>query len=191
MKSRLLLGLFGLALCAQLAVPAAMILKRERTLAHGQAFKFRTAPVDPYDAFRGRYVALGFDRNSVAAPPGHDFARGQTVHVRLAEDADGFATFAEVLRDPPDAAPYLTTKIQYVGGDLVHLRLPFDRFYMDENEAPAAERAYWKYSASSNRNAYVQVRIEKGFAVLEDLYVDGTPIREYLAQNPAAPKTPR
>ena len=191
MKTRLLLGLFGLALVAQLAVPAAMILKRERVLAHGQAFRFRTAPVDPYDAFRGRFVALGFDENSVMAPPGHDFARGQTVHVRLAEDADGFATFAEVLRDPPAAAPYLTTKIQYVGGDLVHLRLPFDRFYMDEDAAPAAERAYRQNSASSNRNAYVQVRIEKGVAVLEDLYVDGTPIREYLAQNPAAPKTPR
>ena len=187
MKTRLLLALFGLALFAQLAVPASMILKRERVLAHGQAFKFRTAPVDPYDAFRGRYVALGFDRNSVAAPPGHDFARGQTVHVRLEEDADGFATFAEVLRERPDAAPYLTTKIQYVGGNMVHLRLPFDRFYMDEDAAPAAEQAYWKYSASSNRNAHVQVRIEKGFAVLEDLYVDGQPIREYLAQNPATP----
>lgn len=186
MKTRLLLALFGLALFAQLAVPASMILKRERTLAHGQAFKFRTAPVDPYDAFRGRYVALGFDQRSVAAPPGHDFARGQTVHVRLEEDADGFATFAEALRDRPDPAPYLTTKIQYVGGDLVHLRLPFDRFYMDENEAPAAEQAYRQNSVRSNRNAYVQVRIEKGFGVIEDLYVDDTPIRTYLADHPQA-----
>ena len=186
MKTRLLLALFGLALFAQLAVPASMILKRERVLAHGQAFKFRTAPVDPYDAFRGRYVALGFDRNSVAAPPGHDFARGQTVHVRLEEDADGFATFAEVLRERPDAAPYLTTKIQYVGGNMVQLRLPFDRYYMDENAAPAAEQAYWKYTAASNRNAHVQVRLEKGFAVLEDLYVDGQPIRDYLAAHPQA-----
>ena len=185
MKTRLLLGLLGLALFAQLAVPASMILKRERVLAHGQAFKFRTAPVDPYDAFRGRFVALGFDQNSVVAPPGHDFARGQTVHVRLEDDADGFATLAEILRDRPDAAPYLTTKIQYVGGDMVHLRLPFDRFYMDEDAAPAAEQAYWKYSASSNRNAYVQVRIEKGFGVIEDLYVGGTPIRDYLDQNSA------
>ena len=176
MKSRLLLGLFGLALFAQLAVPASMILKRERTLAHGQAFKFRTAPVDPYDAFRGRFVALGSDQHSPLPP-----------HVRLEEDADGFAKLAEILRDRADAAPYLTTKIQYVGGNQVHLRLPFDRFYMDEDAAPAAEQAYWKYAAASNRNAYVQVRIEKGVAVLEDLYVAGQPIREYLAQNPATP----
>lgn len=186
MKGRILLGLLGLAILAQLAVPASMILKRERTLAHGQAFKFRTAPVDPYDAFRGRFVALGFDQNAVDAPPGHDFARGQTVHVRLEEDADGFATFAELSRERPDAAPYLTAKIQYVGGDVVHLRLPFDRFYMDENEAPAAEGIYRQNSVRSNQNAYVQVRIEKGFAVLEDLYVAGQPIREYLADHPQA-----
>ena len=191
MKGRILLVLLGLAILVQLAVPASMILKRERVLAHGQAFKFRTAPVDPYDAFRGRFVALGFDQNTVVAPPGHDFARGQTVHVRLVEDADGFAKLADLSRERPDAAPYLTTKIQYVGGDIVHLRLPFDRFYMDENAAPAAEQAYRQNTASSNRNAYVQVRIDKGFAVLEDLYVDGVPIREHLARNPQPTKTSR
>jgi len=162
-----------------------MIAKREHALAHGRIFKFRTAPVDPYDAFRGRFVALGFDQNSVVAPPGHDFARGQTVHVVLAEDADGFATLAGLRRDRPGAEPYLTTPIQYVGGNMVQLRLPFDRFYMDESEAPEAEWAYRQNSVRSNRTAYVQVRIEKGFGVIEDLYVDGTPIRDYLESHPA------
>ena len=185
MKTKLGLGLLGLAIACQLAAPASMILKRERVLAHGQAFKFRTAPVDPYDAFRGRYVALGFDQRSIAAPHGHDFARGQTVHAVLAEDAEGFATVAGLRRDRPDAEPYLTTQIEYVAGNTVHLRLPFDRFYMDENEAPEAERVYRQNSVRSNRNAYVQVRIEKGFGVIEDLYVDGTPIRDYLESHPS------
>ena len=189
MKTKSMLFLLGIVVLLQLAVPTSMISKRERVLAQGQLFKFRTAPVDPYDAFRGRFVALGFDQDSVVAPPGHDFARGQTVHVVLAEDAEGFATLANLRRDRPDAEPYLTTQIQYVGGDLVHLRLPFDRFYMDENEAPEAERVYRQNSVRSNRNAYVQVRIEKGFGVIEDLYVDGTPIRDYLdRQRPAVPR---
>ena len=191
MNAKLGFGLLGLAIACQLAAPASMILKRERVLAHGQAFKFRTAPVDPYDAFRGRYVALGFDQRSIAVPHGHDFARGQTVHAVLVEDAEGFATLAGLRRDRPDAEPYLTTRIQYVGGNQVHLRLPFDRFYMDENEAPAAEQAYRQNSARSNRNAYIQVRIEKGFGVIEDLYVDDAPIREYLDRTPAAPRTSR
>ena len=185
MKTKFLLFVFGIAVLLQLAVPASMILRRERVLAQGQAFKFRTAPVDPYDAFRGRFVALGFDQNSVTVPADHDFVRGQKVYALLAEDAEGFATFSDLRRSRPDSEPYLTTKIQHVSGTTAYLRLPFDRFYMDENEAPDAERAYRQNSVRSNRNAYVQVRIEKGFGVIEDLYVDGTPIRNYLGQNPA------
>lgn len=189
MKTKILLVLFGLAVVLQLAVPAALILKREHALTHGRAFKFRTAPVDPYDAFRGRYVALGFDQRAVNAPPNHSFRRHQTVHAILAEDADGFATFAGISRSRPLAEPYLTAKIAHVSGDTVYLRLPFDRFYMDETEAPAAERAYRENSARSNRNAYIGVRIEKGFGVIEDLYVDDTPIRKFL-ERPPPERTP-
>ena len=185
MKTRLLLGLLGLAILAQLAAPASMILRRERVLARGQAFKFRTAPVDPYDAFRGRYVALRFDRTAVALPPGRDFARGQKVHALLAEGEDGFAFFRELRRERPGTEPYLTTTIQYMSGTNAFLALPFERFYMDEYEAPEAERVVWRNSVRSNQNAYVQVRIEQGFGVIEDLYVAGTPIRTYLEQNPA------
>lgn len=185
MKTRLLLGLLGLAIAAQLAVPASMILKRERVLARGQAFKFRTVPVDPYDAFRGRYVALAFDRTSVAVPPGCDFRRGQKVHALLAESEDGFAFFSEIRRERPGTEPYLTTTIQYLSGTNAFLRLPFERFYMDEYEAPEAERVVRNNSVRSNQNAYVQVRIENGFGVIEDLFVAGTPIRDYLDQNPA------
>lgn len=187
MKTKSLLFLFGIAALLQLAVPASMILKREHALTHGQVFKFRTAPVDPYDAFRGRFVALGFDQRSVAVPADNDFARGQKVYALLGEDAEGFATFTDVRRSRPEREPCLRVKIQYVAGATAHLQLPFDRFYMDENEAPEAERAYRQNSVRSNRNAYVQVRIEKGFGVIEDLYVDDTPIRDYLDQNPAAP----
>ena len=52
---------FALVGFAQLAVPASLIWKRERTLRQGHVWKFRTAPVDPVDAFRGRYVALEFE----------------------------------------------------------------------------------------------------------------------------------
>jgi uncharacterized membrane-anchored protein len=184
MKTKTLLFLFGIAVLLQLAVPASMIAKRERVLGHGQAFKFRTAPVDPYDAFRGRYVALRFDQNTVPLEPNHDFRGNEKVYALLAEDAEGFAFFSGLRRDRPETAPCLRAQIQHVSGTNAHLRLPFDRFYMDESEAPGAERAYRQNSVRTNRNAYVQVRIEKGFGVIEDLYVNDTPIREYLDRQP-------
>lgn len=182
MKRHHLLMIFAAVAVLQLAVPASMILKREQTLAHGRAFKFRTAPVDPYDAFRGRFVALRFDQQTVGLPPDHDFRRNEKIFAQIAEDAEGFAFFSDLRRDCPEAAPYLRTTIRHVSGTNAHLRLPFDRFYMEESEAPEAERLYQQNSVRSNRNAFVQIRVAQGFGVIEDLYVDNVPIRECLAR---------
>jgi uncharacterized membrane-anchored protein len=181
MKRQTLLLILAIAAVVQLAVPASMILKREHALAHGQAFKFRTAPVDPYDAFRGRYVALRFNQQTVELPPEHDFKRNEKVYALIKEDEDGFARFSDISREYPEEAACLRTKIRYTSGTTVHLRLPFDRFYMEESEAPEAERIYRQNSARSNRNAYVQIRVENGFGVIEDLYINEVPIRECLA----------
>lgn len=68
----------------QLAVPAFMIVRREHALSMGRAFKFRTAPVDPYDAYRGRYVALNFEAATVKGvpppPEAQDGQRGALTH---------------------------------------------------------------------------------------------------------------
>ena len=60
-RSLLIIALIGLA--AQFSVMGLMIARREMTLRNGVVCRFLTAPVDPYDAFRGRYVALNFAEN--------------------------------------------------------------------------------------------------------------------------------
>lgn len=190
MKTKSLLFLFAVAVLLQLAVPASMIARRERVLRDGQAFKFRTAPVDPYDAFRGRYVALGLEQRSVPLAPGQDFQRGQKVYALLEEDAEGFAHYAGLSRTRPEAQPFLATRIHYVSGTNAFLDLPFDRFYMEENKAPAAEQAYREHSRRTNNTAYIQVRIQNGFGVIEDLYLNNTPIQAYLEPQPAGTTRP-
>ncbi len=49
---------------------------------------------------------------------------------------------------------------------------------MEESLAPKAEISY-------NRNAkeaYVKVRVQNGMALIEELYVDNLPIREFVLQ---------
>ncbi len=60
---KLLLVAFILVALAQLYVPTKMILNRENVLANGTDFKFRTAPIDPNDPFRGKYVNLQYENN--------------------------------------------------------------------------------------------------------------------------------
>jgi len=184
MKGKGIIVVFLVVAALQLIIPGSMIAKREHALRYGQAFKFRTAPVDPYDAFRGRYVALRFEQRFVGVTTSFNYLRGEKMYATIVEDDEGYASFSVLSKSRPVSEPYLSTRLLYVSRTNVHIHIPFDRFYMDEHEAPKAERAYWKNSSRSNRNAYVQIRIEKGFGVIEDLYIDQTPIREFLAIQP-------
>lgn len=176
----------GVLILAQLAVPLSMIQKRELALRSGQVFRFRTAPVDPYDAFRGRYVALSVVPNTVPVPAGSEFRRGQRVYALVATNAQGFATFSGMSLDRPDHGDYISVTARYHHSNQSNLavRVPFDRYYMNEKIAPEAERVYREHSRASradeSRDAYVTVRVRRGFAVLEELYVADTPIAEFV-----------
>ncbi|NQV34561.1 MAG: GDYXXLXY domain-containing protein [Phycisphaeraceae bacterium] len=171
---------FILLALIQSAVPLSMIARREVTLKTGRQFKFRTAPVDPYDAFRGRYVALQMEQASVKVAHNQAFARGQRVFVTLKQDEDGFTSLGNLTRHRPKEDPYLKVRVARVSGNDVRLSLPFDRYYMNEEDAPAAEAAYREHSRREEGDAHVSVRIRRGFAVLEELYIEGVPIEQYL-----------
>jgi uncharacterized membrane-anchored protein len=181
---RLLFGLFvGLA-CVELGVPASMIARRELTLRTGTAYEFRTAAVDPYDAFRGRYVALQLEQQSAPWKDAQPPARNQSVFVTVERGDDGFARLTGASRQRPATGDYLRTRAMSAGQPgTVTVALPFDRFYMEETKAAAAERAYWEHSRQGGaRDAYVVVRVRDGQGVIENLCVAGKPIAEFVGQ---------
>jgi len=169
---------FALVACAQIAVPASLIWKREQTLRQGSVWKFRTAPVDPVDAFRGRYVALEFEAEAQQISPPPNARYGQTVFVSLRPDAEGFAIIDQVLPHRPDGHDFIEARLH---GTIVSL--PFDKYWVTERDAPAAEAAYAAQSTREKRNAFVTVRVFNGDAALEQLYLDGLPLGDYLRAN--------
>lgn len=188
MKSKLLLGILITA-AIQLATPAYLVARHERTLRDGEVFRFHTAPVDPYDAFRGRYVALAVEPNRVKLDdPAQSFKHRQKIFVTLDRDADGFATLRGANVSRPKKGAYLSARAWGVDHEgYLRVRLPMDRYYLPEDEAPEAERAYREHSRVGQRTAEVQVRVLRGEGVIEDLVVDGRPIRAWLAERQEAP----
>ena len=166
---------FAVVALAQLAVPASLMWKREQTLRHGSVWKFRTAPVDPIDAFRGRFIALEFDAESQQISPPPDVESGQTVFVILRTNAEGFAEIDQVLAAKPAANDFIEARLE---GKTISL--PFDNFWVTERDAPAAETAYRAQSRVEKRNAFVTVRVFRGDAAMEQLYLDGQPLGEFL-----------
>lgn len=179
-RKNTILSLFAVLVVVQLAVPLSMIQKREMTLRNGAQYKFRTAPVDPADAFRGRYVALRLDEQTVWVPEGTAFRHGQKAYAAVSNDVNGFARIGQLAADRPRVGTYVPVTVSYVYGTNAQIQLPFDRYYMTETKAPQAEAAYWSHSRRTNQTTYVTVRVLNGFAVLEELYIDDLPIKDFL-----------
>ncbi len=189
------LALFTLLVAAQLATLAVMIRGQERVLRHGEAFRFKTRPIDPADPFQGRYVALGFEADHIPAATGtyNGLHPRETIYALIDHDADGYARFSGWSRERPATGAYLKTRytgIQHrwdpVATNHVHLglriHLPFDRFYMDEAKAPRAEAAAREATASTN--CWADVRILNGRAAIADVYARGQSLRDLAAARP-------
>lgn len=189
MKAKVIFGLFVTLAAMQLAVPVSQIWRHENVLATGRAYKFRTAPVDPYDAFRGRYVALGFAGTVASIRAGDQLGYRQHAYAGIEEGEDGFVRFKELSSTPPQSGDYL--RVQYQWGDRTNANftLPFDRFYMEETAAPKAESAYRDFGnrrGQTNDQTYVLVRVKGGRGVIEDLFIKGKPVRRLLEEQRAA-----
>ena len=175
------LAVWILLALAQLAVPAWMIVGQERVLRDGRQVKLQTRPVDPADLFRGRYVALGFAVEQVPRElvRGH-FDHNDVAYLELRERPDGFVEAAALHKEKPDGELLLEAKVTFISPETVGVELPFNRYYMDENAAPAAETAY--RNLATDADSWATVRILDGRAVLEELYIGGKPVAEFLRE---------
>jgi uncharacterized membrane-anchored protein len=187
---------------AQLTAAAWSIVRYELTLAAGSVYKVKTVPVDPADPFRGRYVAIQpvltlpnpvvpevgslLDQVGVFRPN----AARKTAYVVLSNDAAGFARADEVVSEPPRTGDYLEiagARLRTIGSveqgrqpEVVReVVLPFDRYYMAEAAAPAAEQRYREASRrGTNRDTWITVRVRNGVGVIDGLFIDGVRIED-------------
>ena len=171
--------IFVLVAVAQLSVPALMAWGRMQTLARGRVWKFKTAPVDPEDAVRGRYVMLRFTAEDNFSQP-EKLKSTDSVYAILKEGPDGFAVIDHLGFSPVPVDSAMKVQAGNWWQEQQKVVFPFRYFWVTEKSAPAAERAYRENSRRGKENAYVTVRVRSGDAALEQLYIDNQPLPEYL-----------
>ncbi len=182
-----LIILFVIIAIIQLLVPAKMIWNKESTLIYGKPYKFKTAPIDPTDPFIGKYIILDFDANSYEA--NEQYIRGEIVYVYLEEDKNGFAKIAKVSKSilPDEEKDYIKAKVRfgnYLGYDLkIQIDYPFQRFYMEESKAYNAELLYRKFQNEPDSITYALIRVKNGDAVIQNVFINDTPIKELVEIN--------
>jgi uncharacterized membrane-anchored protein len=180
--NKLRLVIFLLVALVQIAVPASMIWKRQRTFREGRLWKFRTAPVDPVDAMRGRYLILRFEAEQFASDKPLPY--GASIYIKLKEDSDGFAVVDQTYETPTDGDDVVKAENFGYYEKMAHVQFHFDQLWVTEANASAAERAYIEHSRREKVDAYATVRVHKGDAGIEELYIAGQPLREYLRAHP-------
>lgn len=169
------LPLFVVMCIVQWLVPGKMIFDSETVIVDGTVYKFRTQPIDPSDPFRGKYITLNFDANSMTIEDSSTWESGEEIYVTFATDSLGFAEPSGVFKEPPDSGPFLKTTVNYFNSSYVYevfFNLPFDRFYLEESKALQAEHLYWQAQSDTTQLAYGLVTIGKGQAVLTDVMIN-------------------
>ncbi len=171
--------LFILVCFVQLVIPSKMIVDQENILVTGHEYKFRTAPIDPYDPFRGKYITLSFDANTYIAPLDSVWATNEEIYVVLGTDSSGFAIINSVSKvRPVGEADYVLAKVRYAYDKEITIDYPFNRFYMEESKAANAEKEYRSANFSdSEKEAYAVVSVMKGESALKDVMIDGVSLK--------------
>ena len=184
---KLILFFFILVALAQLYVPAKMIFDREDVLATGTEYKFKIAPIDPSDPFRGKYITLNYVNNTIDVEDNQFWTDRETVYVTFFTYDDGFAGINNISKEKPsNTQDFLKTKLRLTNPDILDrfvklvIDLPFDRFYMEEFKANDAEQAYSKSLQDTGKVTYALVMIKNGAAVLKDVLIDGVSIEEIV-----------
>ena len=184
---------------AQLTAAAWSIVRYEMTLATGTVYRVKVFPVDPADPFRGRYVAIQ-PVLTLPTPLPPDVAAllddvgvfrrnpaRKTAFAVLGTDSEGFARADQVVPEPPRTGDYLEiagVRLRTIGAveqgrqpEMVRdIVLPFDRYYMAEAAAPAAEQRYRENVRRDN--AWITVHVRNGVGVVEGLFVGGVRIED-------------
>lgn len=164
---------------ALLIYPLKVVLDQEATLDDGTAYRFKCAPVDPRDIFRGKYVQLAFENNSIRRDPS-EIDLTVPIYGKISLDAEGFAYVADVSNKIFENTTYLELKDVSTSDSMVRFSFPFDRFYMNEEKAPLAEQLYRDQLSKDNSIVFAKVYINGGKALLDDLYVNNQPIKDLI-----------
>jgi len=169
----------------QWVVNGKIIWDKSEVLKKGQPYKFKTEPVDPTNPFKGKYITLTFSESIFADTINRNLVSNDNIYLLLGIDQRGYAFVKNLSKqEPKNDKAYVKATVYYTATDndsiSVHIRYPFDEFYMDEYKAPKAEIIYRESTRDTSNKTYALVKIWKGEGVIENVFINDIPIRELI-----------
>lgn len=179
---------FVLVALAQLAIPAYTLYNVSNIRREAALINLECRPVDPYNFMQGRYVILGFveDRKSVSSLDSlKNYTnsqlkklKGKEVYCIIEESrwADRYYIDDIMERKPLGHALFIKAKVKHVivdngSGRELRLKFSFDRYFLQEEYAPLAEKILRERGLKGNL-AYLAISVSpEGETVAESLNI--------------------
>ncbi|MCB0666511.1 MAG: GDYXXLXY domain-containing protein [Saprospiraceae bacterium] len=161
---------------AQLYVSGGMILRNEAVIRTGEVINLRTAPIDPSDPLRGKYITLNFSDIYLTVPDASLWQYNDVAYLTFRIDTAGFHIPSQLSSTiPPASGTYLAVKIQSIintqDEQAVYFDYPFDRFYLEESKAPQAEEKYREALTDPSVVTYARIYVQEGKGVVDNVYI--------------------
>jgi uncharacterized membrane-anchored protein len=148
----------------------------------GRVVPLRCAIYDPYEPIGGRYLQLSFDveRVAVSLYRGSDLkelSKGDQLYLILSREGDAL----ELTRERPGKYElFIEIEFQHADPETIYLRMPFKRFYVQENLAVEADRVI--RMEGDKHDIYAEIKVSrKGKANIKELYVDTIALEKYVS----------
>ncbi|MGG0843817.1 GDYXXLXY domain-containing protein [Peribacillus simplex] len=146
----------------------------------GDVIKIKTAPVDPTDLFRGSYVALKYEIESVKPSQVDNSIKTEfntrnmgdykKVYVRLKQNSDGLYDVDYVTKEKPTKGVYLKGELEIPyelqKPETLQIRYGLDNYFASEEKAKEMEK-----DALANPSVAV-VKVRNGNVVLTDIIIE-------------------
>ena len=179
MKTKIIIPSLVVVFLIQLYFPVKLILDKESVYESAQELRLQTAPYDPYNPFKGRYVRLRFKERSVI-DNNFIYTSGDDIYLKFARNKNDYDTICQTSNIPfSQGEKYIKAQVSSTYGNKVSIQYPFEEYYMNEYKAPEAEINYRKASRTDSLEKYALVSIKDGDAVLKAVLIDEIPIDEY------------
>lgn len=168
----------------QLLFLGSLLLDYEKTKNEGALFRLELQAYDPYDMFRGNYLALNFKEDRVRMAK-FEPRSDEKFYIKLRIDPKtGFARPAGVSRIyPVDGADWVQVKnsggrILDENDTMLMFNFMQDRFFMNEDRVKKADETLRKATADSTRRCWAEMRVRNGTAILTDVKIDGKSLKD-------------
>ena len=178
---KITITLFIITAVFQWLVPLDMMWGKEEVIKNGKVFLFKTQPIDPIDYLRGKYISLYFDHNTFKIDTlKNDFEYNEKAFIAIGTSKTGEAFITNITKEKPENTSdyFKTTIYSYPNDSIISVNFPFDKFYMEENKAPVAEKVYMEANRDTSKKCFAKVFIKDGEFAIEDVLIDGVSIVE-------------